>query len=92
MQLQSVPLPSGNLSTFLPLSNNSSTRTQLEIVADTKTERAFHCLDLCGLVALPRANTRSPAEFREEQARLGRKFPKVSILNLTQWNTIDPPL
>lgn len=84
MQLQRVPHLSGNLSTFLPLSNNSPTSTRLEIVVDTKTERAFHCLDLCGLVALPRANTRSPSAFREEQALLGRKFPKVCILSLTQ--------
>lgn len=71
-----VPHPSGNLSTFLPLSSNSSARAQLEIAVDTETERAFHCLGPDGLMALPRANTRSLCEFREEQAQLDRKFPK----------------
>lgn len=58
------------------LSNNSSARAQLEIAVNTETERAFHCRGPHGLMALPRANTRSLCEFREEQAQLDRKVSK----------------
>lgn len=71
-----VPPPLWEPPHISPLSNNSSARAQLEIAVDTETERAFHCLGPHGLMALPRANTRSLCEFREEQAPLDRKFPK----------------